>query len=96
MCHLVMDSANEVQKMAYQMLREAAKKYTEDVVVEAAVDAEGAYHAVMPTEVLDILSRTIDVQEETIEVKEKRTTKIECSQVSSDFLRLFTSVGTSF
>jgi adenylate kinase len=68
MCHLVMDTSNDVQKMAYQMLREAAKKHTEKVVVDAAVDTEGSYKPRLPTELLDILARTVDLHEDSPEV----------------------------
>jgi E3 ubiquitin-protein ligase listerin len=69
MCHLVTDTSNDVQKMAYQMLQEAAKKHTEYVVVEAAVDSEGAYQARLPAELLDILTQTVDIHEDSVEVR---------------------------
>ena len=45
MSHLITDSSVDVQKMAYQLLRVAARKRTEYLVIEAAAaaitDAEG-------------------------------------------------------
>jgi hypothetical protein len=68
MCHLVTDASNDVQKMAYQMLRGAAHKRTEHVVLEAAVDTEGSYSSRLPPELIEIISQTIDMQEATVEV----------------------------
>jgi hypothetical protein len=64
MCHLVRDPSNDVQKMAYQMLRAAAVKRTEHIVVEAGVDVEGTYEPKLPAELLEILSTQIDVEED--------------------------------
>lgn len=63
MCHLVTDSSVNVQIMAYHMLREAATKRTEYVVVEAAVDTEIEFKAELPLELIDLLQRSL-VQEE--------------------------------
>ena len=60
MCHLVIDGSVNVQRMAYQLLQEAAKKYTEELVVEAAVDTEGTMKAELPAELLDILQRSLN------------------------------------
>ncbi|KAI0747035.1 hypothetical protein C8Q80DRAFT_1178930 [Daedaleopsis nitida] len=60
MCHLVTDNSVTVQRMAYQLLHEAAKKYTEELVIEAAVDTEGIMKAELPTELLDILQRSLN------------------------------------
>jgi E3 ubiquitin-protein ligase listerin len=56
MCHLVMDSSVDVQKMSFQLLREAARKRTEYLVVEAGVDTEGTFKAELPQEMVVILS----------------------------------------
>jgi hypothetical protein len=64
MCHLLTDSSPEVQKMTYQFLQEAAKKRTEWVVIEAAVDTAGTVKADLPLEVVDLLSRTFDDSDE--------------------------------
>lgn len=63
MCHLVSDGSADVQRMAYQLLQEAAKKYTEELVVEAAVDTEDAVKSELPAELLDILQRTLNQEE---------------------------------
>lgn len=60
MCHLLTDSSTEVQKMAYQLLHEAAKKYTEHLVIETAVDVEDTIKIELPTELLKIIHRTLD------------------------------------
>ncbi|EIW55564.1 ubiquitin-protein ligase RKR1 [Trametes versicolor FP-101664 SS1] len=63
MCHLVTDGSSSVQRMAYQLLHEAAKKYTETLVIEAAVDTEGAMTAELPMELLDILQRSLNLED---------------------------------
>ncbi|KAI0646534.1 hypothetical protein C8Q79DRAFT_910042 [Trametes meyenii] len=63
MCHLVTDGSTTVQRMAYQLLHGAAKKYTEDLVIEAAVDVEGTMKIVLPDELLDILQRTLNLED---------------------------------
>ncbi|KAI0698055.1 hypothetical protein C8T65DRAFT_661197 [Cerioporus squamosus] len=63
MCHLVMDGSVNVQRMAYQLLQEAAKKYTEELVIEAAVDTEATMKPELPTELLDILQRSLNQEE---------------------------------
>jgi len=60
MCHLLTDSSTDVQKMAYQLLQVAAKKRTEQFVIEAGVDTDATFKAVLPPELLDIVQRTVD------------------------------------
>lgn len=60
MCHLLSDSSPDVQKMAYRLLQDAAKKRTEHLVIEAGVDAEATVEAALPPELLDILHRTFN------------------------------------
>jgi hypothetical protein len=57
MCHLIEDSSPAVQKMAYQLLKGAAKKRTEHFVIEAGVDTDAVVRATIPTELLDIILR---------------------------------------
>ena len=57
MCHLIQDPSPTVQKMAYQLLRAAAKKRTEYFVIEAAVDTEGVVQAKVPIELMAIVQR---------------------------------------
>jgi E3 ubiquitin-protein ligase listerin len=68
MCHLVADPSIEVGKMAYEMLQRAARKRTEQVVVEAGVDSEGTYEPRLPAELL-----TIIVEQQLPEVAEVST-----------------------
>ncbi|EJF63887.1 hypothetical protein DICSQDRAFT_145362 [Dichomitus squalens LYAD-421 SS1] len=63
MCHLVTDGSIDVQRMAYQLLQEAAKKYTEELVIEAAVDTEDAVKPELPTELLNILQHSLNQEE---------------------------------
>lgn len=63
MCHLVMDSSQNVQQMAYHILREAAVRHTESVVIEAAVDTEAEIKPELPPELIEILQRTIELAE---------------------------------
>ncbi|KAH8826836.1 hypothetical protein DL96DRAFT_1604472 [Flagelloscypha sp. PMI_526] len=65
MCHLLTDSSLLVQKMSYQLLHTAARKHTEDLVIEAGVDTEDAVKIELPLELLDLLQRTIDDEDET-------------------------------
>jgi E3 ubiquitin-protein ligase listerin len=61
MCHLLTDSSVEVQKMAYQLLHEAAKKRTEYLVIELGVDTEHAIEAQLPIELIDILQQSLSL-----------------------------------
>jgi hypothetical protein len=61
MCHLLTDSSVEVQKMAYQLLHEAAKKRTEYLVIELGVDTEDAVEAQLPVELIDILQQSLSL-----------------------------------
>lgn len=60
MCHLLTDSSVEVQKMAYQLLHEAAKKRTEYLVIEFGVDSEDIVEAQLPTELINILQQHLN------------------------------------
>lgn len=66
MCHLITDTSPQVQTMAYHMLREAAAKRTEYVVVEAAMDSETALKPELPVELIELLQQS--VVEEDLEV----------------------------
>jgi len=59
MCHLLTDSSCEVQKMAYRFLQEAAKRRTECIVIEAAVDTAGVVKIDLPPELMDLLQRNL-------------------------------------
>ncbi|KAJ3574319.1 hypothetical protein NP233_g1845 [Leucocoprinus birnbaumii] len=60
MCHLVTDHSLEVQKMGYGILRVAAKKRTEHLVIEAGVDTESSVDATIPSELMDIVQRHVN------------------------------------
>lgn len=59
MCHLVEDPSPTVQKMAYQLLKAAAKKRTEHFVIEAGVDTEDNVQPTLPTELLEIILQQV-------------------------------------
>ncbi|EGO03442.1 hypothetical protein SERLA73DRAFT_101568 [Serpula lacrymans var. lacrymans S7.3] len=61
MCHLLSDPSTVVQKTAYTLLHEAARKKTEYYVIEAAVDTEDAVTAELPMELLVLLQRTLQL-----------------------------------
>ncbi|KAF7291984.1 Delta-9 fatty acid desaturase protein [Mycena indigotica] len=60
MTHLLVDPSPDVQKLTYQLLTIAAKKRTEHLVIEAAVDTEGETTADLPSELLDILQTRLN------------------------------------
>jgi hypothetical protein len=62
MSHLILDSSAEVQKVAYLFLRNAAKRRTEYLVIEAGVDAEAIVKADLPSNILDILQRDVELE----------------------------------
>lgn len=55
MCHLVTDASEEVPQMAYKVLREAASKRTEYLVVEASIDTEDPVQLDLPAELVELL-----------------------------------------
>jgi len=59
MCHLLLDPSADVQKMAYQLLQQAAKKWTEHLVVEAGVDTEETVKVEVPDELMIILQQSL-------------------------------------
>ena len=64
MVHLIDDPSHKVQKMAYQLLKTAAKIRTEYFVIEAGVDTEGAVNPSLPPELVDVLVRETDIRED--------------------------------
>ncbi|TFY76325.1 hypothetical protein EWM64_g7687, partial [Hericium alpestre] len=60
MSHLLSDPSIDVQKMAYDLLREAANKRTEHVVIEAAVETESPMKPELPIELVQLLQQSID------------------------------------
>ncbi|KZT00638.1 uncharacterized protein LAESUDRAFT_708574 [Laetiporus sulphureus 93-53] len=59
-CHIITDSSFDVQRMAYQLLHEAARKYTEHMVIEAAVDSDEQVKVELPSELIEILQRSLN------------------------------------
>lgn len=47
--------------MAYELLREAAYKRTEHLVIEAGVDAESVVKSWLPSELVSLLEQSLDV-----------------------------------
>ncbi|CAA7268465.1 unnamed protein product [Cyclocybe aegerita] len=60
MCHLIEDPSPKVQKMAYELLRTAARKRTEYFVIEAGVDTESVVKPTLPEELLEIVQREVN------------------------------------
>src|ERR1700677_4282420 len=61
MSHLLFDPSTNVQKMAYELLREAAHKRTEHLVIEAGVDTESIVRSLLPLELISLLQQTLDI-----------------------------------
>lgn len=68
MCHLVTDSSTVVQKMAYQMLHEAAAKRTEYIVVEAAMGSESTASPELPLELVLLLQQDPIQDDEVVDI----------------------------
>ncbi|KZT68385.1 hypothetical protein DAEQUDRAFT_727954 [Daedalea quercina L-15889] len=64
MCHIIEDPSVDVQKMAYRLLHEAARKYTEHMVIEAAVESEDPVRIELPLELIQILQRDLALEED--------------------------------
>ena len=63
--HLLNDKSVEVQKMAYQLLHESAKKRTEYIVIEAGVSApdSDSIKPELPPELIAFLQQSIDEED---------------------------------
>ncbi|KAG8216452.1 hypothetical protein J3R82DRAFT_6559 [Butyriboletus roseoflavus] len=59
MCHLLGDQSQEVQRMGYHLLHNAARKRTEHYVVEAGVDTEDVVKPELPPELLALLQQSL-------------------------------------
>lgn len=59
MCHLLGDQSQEVQRMGYHLLHNAARKWTEHYVIEAGVDTEDMVKPELPPELLAILQQSL-------------------------------------
>lgn len=71
--------------MAYQLLRGAAAKRTETIVIEAGVDAEGSFKPELPLGLVDLLSRQVDIVENDIQVSRS----FECRRWRDSSQRLY-------
>jgi hypothetical protein len=58
---MLTDTALDVQLTAYQLMYDAAKKYTEAVVLEAETDNTGSYVPQLPAELLSLLESSFDL-----------------------------------
>jgi hypothetical protein len=61
MSYLLFDPSTSVQQMAYELLREAARKRTEHLVIEAGVDTESVVKSVLPWELVSLLQQSLDI-----------------------------------
>ena len=63
--HLLNEKSVEVQKMAYQLLHESAKKRTEYMVIEAGVSApdSDSMKLELPPELIAFLQKSIDEED---------------------------------
>lgn len=61
MSYLLFDPSTNVQQMAYELLREAAHKRTEHLVIEAGVDTESVVKSVLPWELVSLLQQSLDI-----------------------------------
>ena len=61
MGYLLFDSSTSVQQMAYELLREAAHKRTEHLVIEAGVDTESVVRSLLPWELVSLLQQSLDI-----------------------------------
>ncbi|KAH0834818.1 hypothetical protein J3R83DRAFT_10427 [Lanmaoa asiatica] len=59
MCHLLEDQSQDVQRMGYHLLHNAARKRTEHYVVEAGVDTEDVVKPELPPELFTILQQSL-------------------------------------
>ncbi|KAI0316069.1 hypothetical protein OF83DRAFT_1284410 [Amylostereum chailletii] len=61
MVHLLSDSSSKIQQMSYGLLRMAAQKRTEHLVIEAGVDSESQIKLDLPQELVALLQQTLDL-----------------------------------
>ena len=60
MAHLLLDPSPEVAKIAYSLLKFAARKWTEYLVVEAGVDTSEETKFEIPEELLQVLTLSLE------------------------------------
>ena len=82
MCHLLQDSDTNVQLTSYPVIKEAAKKQTEHLVLEAAVDTESSMKFEIPAELFQMLQDAVDLDVELEEDEEGNLRKPGVSNLS--------------
>jgi hypothetical protein len=80
MIHLLSDPSPTVLKISYELLCEAAKKYTEHLVIEAAVELESTVKAEFPGELVSFLQQTIDLADPASEYGSVRSLEFNTQQ----------------
>lgn len=63
MCHLLLDTSPKLQQTAFTIVRQAARRYIEHVVVEAAVDSSDESTIGLPIELLELLRNAFQKDE---------------------------------
>ena len=71
MCHLLMDSSENVPKMSYKILQMSASKYTEHLVLEASVESENTVPLKLPTELVQLLQNSLAEDEVPDSIREQ-------------------------
>lgn len=74
MVHLLADPSADLQKMAYDLLQEAAKRRTEYLVIEAGVDIESTVKSELPSQLIDLLQTPLDLS-----ALEDHSSSVRCS-----------------
>ncbi|KAF9239333.1 hypothetical protein BU15DRAFT_74748 [Melanogaster broomeanus] len=82
MCHLLVDQSQEVQRLGYHLLQNAARVRTEHYVIESAVDTEDTVKPELPTELLAILQQSLG-SGEALDMDDQLTT---CNMEVSGYL----------
>lgn len=71
MCHLLMDSSEDVPKVSYKILQMSASKYTEHLVLEASVESESTVPLELPAELVQLLQNSLAEDEVSDNVREQ-------------------------
>jgi hypothetical protein len=70
--------------MAYELLREAAHKRTEHLVIEAGVDTESVVKSVLPWELVSLLQQSLDI----VDIEEDPSSVSRGKRIQSIFINL--------
>ncbi|KAH9988778.1 hypothetical protein BJV74DRAFT_459602 [Russula compacta] len=71
MSYLLFDPSTRVQQMAYELLRGAADKYTEHLVIEAGVDTDSVVKSLLPWELVSLLQQSLEI----VDIEEDPTSR---------------------